>query len=141
MNRKQRRALNKKPKKVNKHDPQKIIDFEKTLRMARNSIMEKTPKKEFEEGSKVRLNLEAIKARKNYIHMSKPYKDFVESNDGTVFTVKLEHGNKSLVTFEEDDKWLFWAGDLIDLNESEEPNKNEEKKEMLNDEGQGEPPD
>lgn len=70
-------------------------------------------------GDKVTLNIEAIKSRKNYDSMTENYKTFVEENAGRVFTAKVE--KNSLVTFEEDNTWLFWGGDLQIV---EQPNNN-----------------
>lgn len=62
-------------------------------------------------GDKVRLDVERIRSRDDYQQMIAEYKSFVESNADKVFTAKPE-GN-TMTSFEEDDTWLFWNGDLI----------------------------
>lgn len=70
-----------------------------------------TTAKSFNDGDKVKLNIEAVKSRKNYDRMLPLYKEFVETSEDTVFTVHVEQGN--LISFIEEPKWLFWSGDLI----------------------------
>lgn len=79
---------------------------------------EHTPRQELLEGGKVRLNTEAIKARKNYEIMSPLYKEFVENAGDTIYTVHLER--EVLVSLVEEPKWLFWCGDLIKVEENTE---------------------
>lgn len=69
-----------------------------------------SPAKKFEDGDKVTLNIGRIQARKNYELMSDAYKDFVTSNEGTVFTAHVEKEN--VIQLEENTQWLFWSGDL-----------------------------
>ena len=63
------------------------------------------------DGSRVRIDVERIKAQKSYPEMQKAYRDFVEANASTKFTVRLD--GKQLGHFEEDPTWQFWIGDLI----------------------------
>ena len=70
-----------------------------------------TPAKHFQIGDKVKLDIDVIKARKNYNVMNPKYKEFVESSKGMVLTVQKENSN--LICLEEEPKWLFWSGDLI----------------------------
>jgi sRNA-binding carbon storage regulator CsrA len=114
LNREERRALARKPPKRNPHDPNTIIQFEKTLKLAKDSVKNKTEPVSLKNGDKVKLNVEAIKNRPNYIHMNENYKKFVDENENSVFTVKLEYEtNNRVVSFEEESSWLFWCGDLI----------------------------
>ena len=62
------------------------------------------------EGAKVRLDVEKIKAGKNYVRMNPEYKEFVESSEGVTFTAHVEEG--CFVSLKENPKWLFWSGDL-----------------------------
>ena len=74
-----------------------------------------TPSQDITEGEKVRLNLENIKARKNYKIMSEKYKEFVETNAETVFTAHVER--PTLISLSEEPRWLFWCGDLIKVED------------------------
>ena len=120
MNRKERRALGRAPSKTDKHSKDKIIEFEKTFKLAKLSVQEHTEPQEFEEGDKVMLNLFAIQTRLNYSKMNEEYKKFVEESDGKVFTAHFEHDNNKLVTLLENPRWLFWCGDLIKVKENTE---------------------
>lgn len=70
-----------------------------------------SPPKKFEEGDKVKLDLEKIKARQNYEDMSPKYKKFVDENPDTVFTAHIEREN--MISLSESPQWLFWSGDLL----------------------------
>lgn len=106
MNRKQRRAVAKKAR---------ADGMSKPLAKAFSEIVggtgEHTPRQEIAEGDKVMLNIDAIKARKNYTLMTENYKKFVNDSDGVIFTAHLER--EVLVSLVEEPKWLFWCGDLI----------------------------
>lgn len=72
------------------------------------------------EGTKVKLNYEWITEHPTYNKMQKAYKDFVESNKDTIFTVEYDkkHGSNSyMVCLKEDTtpvKWLWHSSlDLI----------------------------
>lgn len=71
-------------------------------------------------GTKVKLNYEWITEHPTYNKMQKAYKDFVESNKDTIFTVEYDkkHGSNSyMVCLKEDTtpvKWLWHSSlDLI----------------------------
>lgn len=66
---------------------------------------------QFQEGDKVKLNVEKITKRKDYEKMNSKYKEFVESSADKVFTVHLER--KTLISLKEQPEWLFWSGSLI----------------------------
>ena len=110
MNREQRRALSKKARRAGMSKT-KADAFAKIV----SGTGEHTPRQEINEGDKIRLNIEAIKARKNYEIMSKAYKEFVENTSDTVFTAHVE--KETLISLVEEPKWLFWCGDLIKLDE------------------------
>jgi len=76
-----------------------------------------TKAQEIKEDEKVKLNLEAIKARKNYERLSPKYKEFVESNEDTVFLAHVERPNIISMKDEENKQWLFWSGDLIKVGD------------------------
>lgn len=68
------------------------------------------------EGEKVKLDVKKITSRDDWQKLTERYRTFVMENANTVFTVKYEEkygGTPSLVTFDEDNTWLFWVGDLI----------------------------
>ena len=113
MNRKQRRTLEKKVKKsgVSDKDAKAYVDIVNNLDAIRTGgAGEPTQPKKFEEGDKVVINLQRVRARKNYDRMLDAYKEFVNSSEGVVFTVHIEKGN--LISFIENPRWLFWSGDL-----------------------------
>lgn len=110
MNRSQRRALVKKAKK----DGMKK-DLAKAYAEIANGTGSHTDPQEFSEGDMVQLDVDAIKARKNYDVMSEAYKEFVESSVGKAFTAHIER--KHLISLKEEPKWLFWSGDLIKATE------------------------
>lgn len=74
--------------------------------------------KQFNEGDKVKLDVEKIKARKDYENMNPRYKEFVETNPDTVFTVHLER--ETLISLAEQPEWLFWSGSLIKVKDDNE---------------------
>lgn len=73
---------------------------------------------DIEEGTKVKINIDLVKSRKNYANMSEKYKEFVESSTDQVFTAHIERRN--LISFVEEPKWLFWSGDLLVQKSAEE---------------------
>ena len=77
-----------------------------------------TPSQEITEGEKIKLNVEAITNRRNYGDMSPDYKEFVESNTDTVFTAHVE--KKTLISLNENPRWLFWCGDLVRIKDNSE---------------------
>jgi len=69
------------------------------------------------EGSKVKLDVDKIKAHPDYIKLTDKYKNWVADNRNKVFTVKYEEKygeSPNLVALEEDDiGWLFPISDLV----------------------------
>lgn len=76
-----------------------------------------TEPQRIEEGDRVLINIEAVKARKNYKQMSSMYKEFIETASGKIFTAHIERIN--LISLNEEPKWLFWSGDLIKVKGGE----------------------
>lgn len=112
MNREQRRAL---AKRAQKNGMSR--ELAKTYAEIASGTGEHTKPQAFEEGNKIRLNIEAIRARKNYERMSPMYKEFVEAAGDTVFTAHVERAN--MISLAEEPKWLFWSGDLVKVVETE----------------------
>lgn len=84
------------------------------------------------EGEKVKIDFERIYHYKDYEKLNPKYKEFIENNRSTVFTVEFDpyrkqHNTKdkeNMVQLVEDEsvpKWLFWAGDLIPLPGQKRP--------------------
>ena len=74
------------------------------------------------EGQAVKLNIEQIKSHPGWDKMRDTYKEFIEANIDTVFTVEYDekHKGRGIVCLKEDTsipKWYFWSGDLISLPE------------------------
>lgn len=112
MNREQKRAL---AKRAQKHGMSK--ELAKTYAEITSGTGEHTNPQTFEEGDRIRLNVKAIKARKNYERMSPMYKEFVETAGNTVYTAHIERTN--LISLTEEPKWLFWSGDLVKVADEE----------------------
>ena len=110
MNREQRRAL---AKKAQKDGMSK--ELAKVYAEIASGTGEHTKAQTIEEGDKIRLNIEAIKSRKNYDRMSPAYKEFVEAAGDTVFTAHVERAN--MISLAEEPRWLFWSGDLIKVSD------------------------
>lgn len=114
MNRKARREIDKKEKKLQKlygalQKQMRNIDLQKYVSDADDEDV-------FREGDLVRLNLERIQAHADYERLQELYKQFVNDNEDRIFKVHLLKDDGSfpaIVTFQEDDTWHFWFGDLI----------------------------
>lgn len=107
MNREQKRAFVKKAQKkgVSKKTAEAYAEI---MDMGDGKVIEP---QDIQEGEKVKLNSEIIKARRNYENMSDKYKSFIEANADKVFTAHLER--PTLISFVEEPSWLFYSGDLI----------------------------
>lgn len=91
------------------------------------------------EGTHVRLNVDQIVKRPDYSKMQDAYRQFVESNADTEFTVAYDEKhtsgklvllryNRGLAEGETHPAWLFYSGDLIALDAlPAEPAATEEK--------------
>lgn len=111
MNREQKRAFVKKAKKRGVKESEAKAYAE----IISGGSGDNTPSQEILDGEKVTINTEAVRARKNYEQMNPKYKEFVESSNGREFTARVKHGN--MIELVEEDKWLFWSGDLIKVSE------------------------
>lgn len=89
--------------------------------------------KQFQEGDKVKLDVEKITQRKDYEKMNPRYKEFVESNVDTVFTAHLER--ETLISLAEQPEWLFWSGSLIKVKENADAEENDAETEGEADSG------
>lgn len=67
--------------------------------------------REIKDGDKVRINVGKIKSAKYFEKMMPEYKAFIEASEGVVYTAKVE--KDTFVSLEENPKWLFIMGDLI----------------------------
>lgn len=92
-------------------------DAEKYVFIVNEGSGTPSPPQEIAEGGKVRLNIELIKARKNYPRMAEGYKKFVEQNGSTVFTAHVEREN--MISMVEEPRWVFWSGDLIRVDDTQ----------------------
>lgn len=107
VNRQQRRAFIKKAKSkgISKNAAEAYIAIKEA------GLDKLSLPKQFQEGDKVKLDVEKIKRRKDYDKMNPKYKEFVESNVDTIFTAHLER--ETLISLKEQPEWLFWSGSLI----------------------------
>ena len=129
MNREQRRRANRSPTKKDKYSKNKILEFERVMKIAKRSVQQHTEPQEFSEGDKVKLNLQAIQLRPNYSKMNEAYKKFVNDNEDTVFTAHFENESSKLISFKEEPRWLFWCGDLLKVEETESDEESDETSE------------
>lgn len=123
MNRTERRNLSKKIKKANK-----TLNLGLTKEQLKNYIKFKEEQLSsivLFEGDKVKFNYEGIVSRVDYEKRRPEYRDFIEQNKNTIFTVKYDEkyrNNPWLVSLEEDTtepRWLFTTSDLILYKEEE----------------------
>lgn len=113
MNRQERRVLEKKVKKrgVSGKDAKAYVEIISNAdKIQMHGAEETSVPKKFKDGDKVMLNIDLIKARKNYEQMADAYKEFVDGGDGVVFTARVEREN--MISLVESPDWLFWSGDL-----------------------------
>ena len=67
------------------------------------------------EGTKVKINCDAIASRPDYYKMRKEYRDFIINNRDKIFTVEYDdrHRDKPyLVCFKEDTSPIKWLWDI-----------------------------
>lgn len=123
MNRAERRNLSKKIKKVNK-----TLNLGLTKKQLKDYIKfkeEQLSSVALFEGDKVKIDYEGIVSRVDYEKRRPEYRDFIEQNKNTIFTVKYDEkyrNNPWLVSLEEDTtepRWLFTTSDLILYKEEE----------------------
>lgn len=113
MNREQRRAMAKRLKKKGVKNAAELVNaYDKANKIRDNTEGgASSPPQSIAEGDQVKLNVELIKARKNYENMLDGYKDFVNNNADSIFTAHVEREN--IISMVEEPKWFFWSGDLI----------------------------
>ena len=119
MNRDQRKILEKLYRKQGrtKSDAEKLAKQIYGIDNIRlEGLGETTPPQKFDEGEKFKLDIEKIKARKNYERTLEGYKEFVEANQETIFTAHIERPNA--ISAVEEPRWLFWSGDIIKVEQS-----------------------
>ena len=108
MNREQRRTLKKNSKKIDK-----TINLMRDVQGQVNREGLSIP-----EGTRVQFNLKKMQAHPDWNRLEQRYRDFVEQNVDTVFTVEYDeqYPKEPLwVCLAEDPnpiKWLFYIGDL-----------------------------
>ena len=128
MNREQKRTLEKRLRKkgVTKDRAQELVKVMNDADFIRqNGSGVPNPPQKFNEGDKVMMDVERIKARVNYERMSDAYKQFVSEHAGEVFTAHIEREN--LISFTEEPRWLFWSGDLVAAPSTDDGQSEEEQ--------------
>lgn len=121
INRDQRKVLEKAYRKVGKSRAEakeiakQMYDIDK-IRL--DGVGDVTRPQKFNEDDKFMLDIEKIRARKNYNYMTDNYKRFVSENVDTVFTAHVE--SRGLISAKEEPMWLFWSGDLLRVAEVQE---------------------
>ena len=113
MNREQKRAFVKKAKKRGATTREAKAYAE----VVGSGVGQNLPAQEILEDEQIRLNVEAIRNRKNYNQMNPLYREFVDANVDIIFTAHVEH--KDMISLKEQPRWLFWSGDLIKIEEGE----------------------
>lgn len=74
------------------------------------------PIQDLKEGDIVKLNIENIKKHPDYPKLTHMYRQFVENNADSLFTVTYDESKRgtNIVRLKEDPAgWLFYSGDLI----------------------------
>lgn len=75
--------------------------------------------KKIRDGDLVTLNVDQITARKDYPRMQGEYRQFVEASRDKVFVAhpyrERPDGISALIELEGVETWLFWYGDLIQV--------------------------
>jgi len=114
INREQRRKLN-----ISAKDSIILTDFI-NMSKVKKALDDWKP---IAEGTKVKLNIDKIKADVNYPRLTDTYKIWVNKNKDKTFTVEYDPKHPKdpqLLCLKENVepvKWLFWEGDLIVLEE------------------------
>lgn len=112
-------------RKLNKGRKEKFTDADFAYM---DSFMIGAQKSELVEGEKVRINHDNIMANPMWKDYNPHYKEFVESNFDTIFTVEFENEkqkNNQICVLKEDEsevKWIFNSFELIKITENKENN-------------------
>ena len=115
MGRKERRALERKIKHIQKTKPWELQALIQE-KYARELIENRVGKDTLAPGDKVMLDVKKIMEDPDWTNMKEEYKEFVEANANKVFTLKKEarqSGPFTFVSFNEDEtdpRWLFMTG-------------------------------
>ena len=119
MNRKDRRAFVRQAKKSGASKGAAMAY------LAMKELEENSPEafKKFQEGDKVRLDVDRIANRSNYENMTDEYRAFIEESRGKVFTVHIE--SNAMISLKENPEWLFWKGDLVAVGDEDELSNSE----------------
>ena len=109
MNRKQRRATDKKLRKVKGYNAYKRL-VEESMKLQATEDMLK-------DGDRVKLNVKRITGRDEFASLQQAYRDFVMQNQDTVFTAKIRRHSRGgypvVIDLLEEPTWSFWEGDII----------------------------
>ena len=117
MGRKERRALERKIKHIQKTKPWELQALIQE-KYARELIENRVGKDTLAPGDKVMLDVKKIMEDPDWENMKEEYKEFVEANANRVFTLRREArqvGPFSFVSFNEDEtepKYLFMTGHI-----------------------------
>ena len=127
MNRAARRAINKKLGKGKKLSPEVFAllaangGADGNLKDHLAAMAAEGEDMLLKEGEKVRLNIKEIKTHPDWHKKTEKYKDFVENNSNTIFTVKYDDAFQDPPTLvclvEDEEKWLWYEGYLIRIND------------------------
>lgn len=108
MSREQKRKAIKMAKK--KGIPKSIVELYFNIKL------HGSPPQQFNEGDKVKLDIEAIKKHSDYSKLTERYRNFVNDHVDDIFTIVCDKGRQNTNTLvclaEDPDKWLFWTGNL-----------------------------
>lgn len=111
MNRSQRRDFIKKLKKKGYSDEEirkYLLLLEAKARVSNDIV----------DGSKVTIDIDFVKSRKDYGRLVPEYRRFIESSKDKVFTAHHESGDLFSLD-ENNNKWVFWSGELRNVKVEE----------------------
>lgn len=110
----------------NKHNKNKSTIFNRLVNLSVTTLTAKFDKSRPRIGDKCKLNVERITGRKEWGKLNPKYKQFVQDNKNTIFTVQQDKfkphkdGFVSIVSLVEDTtepKWLWCVDDLIKIED------------------------
>ena len=108
MNRKERRQFvkNAKKKGISKGAAEAYLAVKEMGLDLSEAVVPKT----YNEGDIVKLDVERIKAQTSYVNKSESYRNFIDENVNTEFTIGPSKGNLCTLV---NCPYLFYSGDLI----------------------------